>query len=130
MPFYKRDTNDLISSEFIEGPGFSLSEAGKDEYTYPVDGWYWFANLDAAMQNLQTVTVGTITPRQARLALLDQGLLDTVNTAVAGQPETVKVQWEYANDIRRDDPLVCGLLAALGQSPEQIDALFVLAATY
>ena len=49
MPFYKRDNNDLISSEFIEGQGFMLSEASKNEYIFPVEGWYWFPDLDTAI---------------------------------------------------------------------------------
>jgi hypothetical protein len=54
MPFYKRDNENLISTDFLEGPGIMLSEASKDEHTYPVEGWYWFADLDAAMQGMQT----------------------------------------------------------------------------
>jgi hypothetical protein len=54
MPFYKIDNEQLISSELLEGPNFSLSEVSKDEYVYPIEGWYWFANLDEAMQGVRT----------------------------------------------------------------------------
>lgn len=50
MPFYKVEDDSLISATHIDGPDYSLSEAGKDEYTYPVFGWCWFADLEAAME--------------------------------------------------------------------------------
>lgn len=52
MPFYKKQDGQLVSAEFIDGPGYTLSEAGKDEHTYPVEGWYWFPNLDTAILSL------------------------------------------------------------------------------
>lgn len=52
MPFYKKQDGQLVSGEFIDGPGYMLSEVGKDEHTYPVDGWYWFESLDAAIAGL------------------------------------------------------------------------------
>ena len=38
----------LISGEHVDGPGFSLSERGKSEHTYPVDGWHFFNDHAAA----------------------------------------------------------------------------------
>lgn len=42
MPFFKLDSAELYESINIDGPGFSLNELSKTEYTYPIDGWYWF----------------------------------------------------------------------------------------
>jgi hypothetical protein len=74
-----------------------------------------------------------VTMRQARLALLQQGLLSSVAAAIAGLPEGEKeaaeIQWEYGSDVERLSPLVVGLMPALGMSEEEIDALFVLAGT-
>ena len=42
----------------------------------------------------------TVTPRQVRLALLADGLLDAVDAYVASQPRAVQLEWEYAGEIR------------------------------
>jgi hypothetical protein len=74
-----------------------------------------------------------VTMRQARLALLQQGLLSSVDAAIAGLPEGEKeaaeIQWEYGSEVERLSPLVVGLMPALGMSEEEIDDLFVLAGT-
>lgn len=86
-----------------------------------------FVGWDRPVPEVQDMMNAAITPRQARLALLEVGLLETVQAMVAQQDANVRIQWEYANDIKRNDPLVCGLLAALGKTPKQIDELFILA---
>lgn len=74
----------------------------------------------------------TVTMRQARLALLQAGLLVTVNAAVAGMPgaagEAARIEWEYSQEVRRDKVLVLALAPVLGLSDAQLDALFVAAA--
>ncbi len=73
-----------------------------------------------------------VTMRQARLALLGAGLLAQVNTAVASMPGTTggaaRIEWEYAQEVRRDSPLVAALSDALGMSEETLDNLFKAAA--
>lgn len=71
----------------------------------------------------------TVTMRQARLALLASGLLDDVTAAVAGAGEAAKIEWEYASDVSRNAMLIQTLGGALGLTDEQLDGLFVLAAT-
>ena len=70
-----------------------------------------------------------VTMRQARLALLGAGLLAQVNTAVANMPGTegdaARIEWEYAQEVRRDSPLVSVLGAALELDDAKLDALFV-----
>lgn len=70
-----------------------------------------------------------VSARQARLALLRAGLLDAVETAVAGMSAEVRLTWEYAVEIRRDDPLLVNLATMLGLTEAQIDDLFLLAAS-
>src|SRR5512135_3326926 len=80
MPFYKRNGDELLSApNFVHGPGFDLDATLHTTYTYPVDGWYWFDTLDAALAGIPRASA-TITPLQAKLALLNAGLLDQVNT--------------------------------------------------
>nr|WP_319566289.1 hypothetical protein [uncultured Rhodoferax sp.] len=73
-----------------------------------------------------------ITMRQARLALLGAGLLAQVNAAIAAMPgaagEAARIEWEYAQEVRRDSPLLAALAPALGMSSAQVDDLFVAAA--
>ena len=70
-----------------------------------------------------------ISPRQARLAMLQAGLLDAVEAYITTQPKAAQVEWEYANEIRRDHALLSGAATALGLTEAQIDDLFSLAAT-
>jgi len=74
-----------------------------------------------------------VTPRQARLALLQNGLLDQVDAIIASLPEPQKsiaqTDWEYAVSIERSSPWIAQIGAALGLDDEGLDELFALAAT-
>jgi hypothetical protein len=74
-----------------------------------------------------------VTMRQARLALLQAGLLDKVTAAIAGMPspqkQAAEIEWEYSNPLKRSQPLVTQLGAALGMDTSQLDALFLTAST-
>jgi hypothetical protein len=71
----------------------------------------------------------SVTPRQARLALLGAGLLDAVEAAIAAGSRADQITWEFAVDVRRDYILIANMGAALGLTPVQIDDLFRTAAT-
>jgi len=71
---------------------------------------------------------GSVTPRQARLALLAAGKLDAVEAAVNAGPAATRIAWEYGLEIRRDDQLVVDLAAALNLSDAEVDDLFRAAA--
>ena len=77
--------------------------------------------------------ITSVEMRQARLALLEQGLLTQVNNAVATMPgelgDKARIEWECSNAVRRDKPLVQVVAASLGLTSQQIDDLFALAAT-
>ena len=70
-----------------------------------------------------------VTMRQARLALLGAGLLAQVNTAVANMPgadgDAARIEWEYAQEVRRDSPSVAALSAVIGWTTAQLDDLFI-----
>lgn len=68
-----------------------------------------------------------VSMRQARLALLDAGLLGSVEAAVSVAPQETKIAWEYAIELGRSDSLVTTLAAALGLADIQVDGLFILA---
>lgn len=66
----------------------------------------------------------SVTPRQARLALLNIGKLADVEAAVKASTDETKIAWEYALEITRDDPLVTFFGGSLGFTSNQIDDLF------
>lgn len=74
----------------------------------------------------------SVTMRQARLALLNNSLLDDVAPAIAALPEPdrtrAQIEWEYSNALERGNPFVATLGAALGLDAEALDDLFVEAA--
>lgn len=66
-----------------------------------------------------------LTIRQARRVLLAHNLLDTVEAAVAQADRATQIDWEFATEVKRDWPALAAITAALGMTPEQLDALFV-----
>jgi len=74
-----------------------------------------------------------VTMRQARLALLQAGLLAQVNTAVANMPgaagDAARIEWTFSSTVERNHPLVQSVTGALGLTESQLDDLFRLAAT-
>ena len=90
--------------------------------------------FEAARRSEYDATIPkTVTMRQARLALLAAGKLDQVNAAIAAMPEpqrsAANIEWEYAQAVQRSSALVIGLAEGLGMYPEEMDALFVAAAS-
>ena len=77
--------------------------------------------------------VTTVTMRQARLALLNAGLLDDVEAAIAAIPDetqrrAAQIEWEYAAIVERNSALIQQLAPALGLTEAQMDELFATAA--
>lgn len=70
-----------------------------------------------------------ITPRQAKIALLQAGLLDDVEAAIAAIPDETtrriaQVEWEYAQEVRRYWPLLVQVAGQMGLTDEVVDELF------
>lgn len=74
-----------------------------------------------------------VTMRQARLALLGAGMLGAVTTAINNLPEpdrsVATIEWEYSQEVNRNRALIQALGPLLGLSNEQLDGLFIMAAT-
>jgi len=72
----------------------------------------------------------SITRRQALLALLQAGLLDDVEAAVAEADRAVQIEWQHASVFERSHPLLLGIAARLDPplTEEQVDDLFRAAA--
>lgn len=74
-----------------------------------------------------------LTARQLRLGLIQAGVsIASVDAAISAIPdemdrETARVEWEYASQFERDHALIEEVGAALGLTPEQIDAAWLAA---
>jgi len=66
---------------------------------------------------------------QARAALLNAGLLDDAEAAVAAAGGVVAIAWEYATEFRRDSPTIAALALTLGWPDALVDGLFIAAAS-
>lgn len=125
MAFYKKQNEELLVSEFVDGQGYTLSEAGKYEHQYPVDGWYWFDSLDNAIAGLaNTVPSTSLTPRQFRLQLLSLGLLDEVEARAAADKAT-SIWFEYSLDFQREHPMIEAMAVQLGLTQDDMDNFFI-----
>jgi hypothetical protein len=74
----------------------------------------------------------SVTMAQARLALLNAGLLDQIEAGINGLPESMKktvlIAWEKSPYVSRKGNLVNMLANDFGLTEEQLDALFAAAA--
>jgi hypothetical protein len=68
--------------------------------------------------------------RALAFALLEAGLYEQVKAAALATPQG-EIWWNTAQSttVQRDHPFVIALATAIGQTPEQIDALFATAQT-
>lgn len=82
---------------------------------------------------LTAIIPQVVTPRQAKIALLQAGLLDDVEAGIEAiaDPATkrlAQIEWEYAHEVRRDWPLLNQIAAGMGITDAQLDELFRVAA--
>jgi len=74
----------------------------------------------------------SVTMRQARLALLQNGMLSNVDAAInamaSPQKEAAQIEWQYSSMVERHKALVLSLGPALGLTDAQMDQLFITAA--
>jgi len=101
--------------------------AAPDEWDGRFDKW---TVVDG---ELMEVVPEVVTPRQAKIALLQAGLLDDVEAAIESLEDPAlkrlaQIEWEYAQEVRRDWPLLVLLAGLIGLSDDQVDELFVVAA--
>lgn len=123
-------TGELIRTSTVAG-WMGATEAAPPDFDPAAAGCFWRGDRweieQAVPQTPPAPEVATM--RQARLALHRAGLLSTVDAAIAGLPEPgrteAQIEWEYAQEVRRDSPLVSMLGAALELDDAKLDALFV-----
>ena len=140
----------MHGTKFPDVPGLAFHWARESAYPTPTPEFFGTCPDDAATQvdgvlgvflesdweqmrademRARSPVPKSVSMRQARLALLGAGLLDTVETAIAGAGPAAVIEWEYAQEVQRSSGLVPAMATALGLTDAQIDALFVTAAT-
>ena len=70
--------------------------------------------------------ITSVTMRQARLALLQSGLLTQVSASITDP--AAQIEWEYAQTVERNSPLVQQIATGLSLDEQQLDSLFTQAA--
>lgn len=104
---------------------------GRDIYARVIAGEFGEIAPYVEPEPLPAVIPSIVTMRQARLALLQQGLLSEVQLVIQALPspqkEAAEIEWEYALDVNRQSPLVQSLAASLELSEDDLDLLFTLA---
>jgi hypothetical protein len=89
--------------------------------------------IEESIPTLPVHVPGKVTMRQAQEALLEDGTLDlveaTINAMTGVEGRRAKIQWSKSQDVHRHWPLVIQLGPVIGKTPEQMDALFIKAAT-
>lgn len=119
------DSNTVI--RLSDGANIPMVETNSDyrEYlTWLIDG---NTPLPA---DIPPIVVHPVGPLQMRKALRQLGLKTTVDAIVASQSEEVQEAWEYATEIKRDDPFVTSIGVALEKTEAEIDELFLLASSF
>lgn len=80
---------------------------------------------------IPVIVPSKVTMRQARLALLQAGLLDDTETLIASlegpEGQAARIEWGYSSEVFRNNPFVVALGSQLGLDDEQLDALFIAA---
>lgn len=99
------------------------------DYSAPVEaGWIWDGSVFTEPAPVVVIPT-SVSMRQARLALLESGLLADVEAGLAGSAQEAQIEWEYATTVERSSGLVSTIASAMGLTEQQLDDLFTLAAT-
>ena len=102
-------------------PGFVAVEGEPEQR----DGVWWQAwRLEPAPPPEPPPVPQSVTPLQARRALRGAGLMPAVEAALAQADDDARDAWEYAIEVRRDDPLLAAMAAQIGLTDADLDALF------
>lgn len=111
MYYYKLDDDNYLASP---DPSYHAlyTEVTEEEYNQ-------FNNLGYDF----IPEVKSISMRQTRLKLLQMGILDLVEQALVND-RAMQIEWEYAAEVLKTNPLVLMMASQFGLTQNQIDLLF------
>lgn len=121
-------TSDAIyPKHVIEGYVLVEVEALPDDYAA---GRYTFDGSFVRVPEPVPVVVvpESVEMRQARLELLDAGLLDDIDAAITALGRSAQIEWEFATVVKRSHPLLALVQQQNGLTDAQVDDLFIRAA--
>lgn len=130
--FYQNADNTVVGAE-IDGVNYSMEasllETRDNHIARKVAEWLDEGNTVEPYVAPPISVPAQVSPYQARIALLQAGLLSTVETLMSdpGTPAAAKIAWEYATVWERNSAFISTLGPSLNLTEGQIDDLFVAA---
>ena len=126
---YKLTKSNTSITRLSDGAFIPLAAGNRDYQEYLE--WVALGNTAAPADPVVTPTPSVVSMRQARLAMLDAGILTSVSDVIAAMTgptgEAARIEWEYTTVVDRDSTLVTTLSIGLGLDEAQLDSLFTLA---
>ena len=123
-----------LEREHLQGKvlvNFNVESEDRDGvtmYTYEqlrFEPWYSEEDiLKEVLKRKEALKVKSITPRQARLKLLEVGLLDELESIITTN-RAWQIEWEYATEVKRDSLLIDAVASQAGLTSEQVDEMFI-----
>lgn len=115
--------------EELKGKIININKIEYKDFPIFLDG-HIFIEYDNGFVTIEPEPVviipNSVTKLQAKLQLLEIGLLDEVETLIE-QDRKAKLYWTDSQNFLRTDEILIGMAAALGLSDAQLDDLFVKA---
>jgi hypothetical protein len=123
MRYFINENNELQG--LCLGPNPENLPTVELEGIYPVGTKY----ENGAIVPLAPIVPTSITMRQCRLQLLADGVYETVNSAVPTMGQAAVIEWEYATNVDRTNPLVPSIQKLLGWDNARVDRFYTEANT-
>ena len=120
--------NGVVTNAIAASAEFAASIGAVANTENAAVGWLYSRGVFSAPPVAPPVVPEFVSMRQMRLAMLEAGLLAAVNDAVAAMTgaagDAARIEWEFAAEVSREQPL----MLSLGLTSKQLDALFIAAA--
>lgn len=117
-PIYEKENPEYTLVEYIEKP------TNDDEVARIGEKYIKGVGFRFDIQDIAILIPKSITMRQARLYLLNLGLLDEVEVIVS-KNKAWQIEWEYANEVLRTNQLISALQQSLNLSDIDVDTMFI-----
>lgn len=104
-----------------------MKEVKFEKYQEFIDEWQKvedIKNITQVQTSTDNINILSLSPRQARLILLQYNLLDDIEAMLLND-RAMQIWWEYSLEIRRDNLYIITACANLGLTDEQLDTMFV-----